>query len=756
MIGFGLAEGADLRFELVASSGMRWFAAAVLVLAVLLGVRAWLRSQRRGSIAALEVLRVCLIAAVLFVLLQPERVVTQEPERRAKVAVLWDDSGSMGTRDVAGPGGGLTARGEIAASEVEALREGLDAEGIPGADVVFTPLSEGLRALEGDAGAARGTDLGTPLAELLAGGALRAVLLMSDGDWNEGASPYDVARSYRLEGVPIFTRAIGSRVRLPDIAVDPVEPPAFAVTGRPVDLAVSIDSAMPRDATTTITLTRDGEALEGPRTILVPARRKTPVKLRFRPDEPGRVTLTVSVDPVDGEIDQDNNARTFEIDVREERLRVLLIEGWPRWEYRYLRNALLRDPGVDVDCYLTHPGLEGTGGGPAYLDAFPPKSMLSGYDVIFVGDVGVGEKGLSAEECAEVAGLVRDQASGLILMPGMGGAQLELMQTELGALFPVDLDPARPEGVGSAVASPLVLTESGETSSLTRLVPGRSQNSELWVSLPGFQWNAAVSRARVGSRVLAVHGSASNERGRIPLLVTRTAGTGKVLFMGTDGAWRWREGYEDRYHYRFWGQVIRWMAYQRNMNVGESMRLFFAPDRPRVRSAVSLNANVMDSAGAPLAGATLEARVQSPSGRLERIAFEPASRMEGAEGERDLGAWGLYSATFRPLEPGRHRVTLSCEETGAVLDAEIPVVGDPLEQLGRPARFDTMEELARMTGGAVLEVASADVLRRRMEAVPPPPPLVTRDRVWSHPLLGAAIVALMLLFWVGRKLVGRI
>ncbi len=45
-----------------------------------------------------------------------------------------------------------------------------------------------------------------------------------------------------------------------------------------------------------------------------------------------------------------------------------------------------------------------------------------------------------------------------------------------------------------------------------------------------------------------------------------------------------------------------------------------------------------------------------------------------------------------------------------------------------------------MTGGAVLDVASADALRRRMADVPPPPPIVTRDRVWSHPLLGAAIV----------------
>ena len=50
--------------------------------------------------------------------------------------------------------------------------------------------------------------------------------------------------------------------------------------------------------------------------------------------------------------------------------------------------------------------------------------------------------------------------------------------------------------------------------------------------------------------------------------------------MGTDAAWRWREGVEDKYHYRFWGQVARWMAYQRGIASGEKMRLFYSPDNP--------------------------------------------------------------------------------------------------------------------------------------------------------------------------------
>lgn len=763
------ADGA--RLQLHVGTGFLWMAAIVLLVTLALSIRAWLRSYRRTSILMLEVLRLALVGAVLFVLAQPEWVVTETPDEAPLVTVLWDDSGSMETRDVS-DGDALITRAEAVQAQLAEL-EGLRAEGDDGGtgvsldrfELVATPLTAAARQAEDEGEGADdetseaeaaalnlGTDLRSPLEALLDQRTLRAVVLLSDGDWNEGGSPYDAATRYRLEGVPIFTAAVGSPSRLPDLALLPVDPPAFAIVNRPIDLPISIDSAMPRDVSAVVTLSDETGVIDS-HPLLVGAQRTTTDKFVYRPRTAGRVSLTVSVSPQPGELDEDNNTRTFEIDVREERLRVLLVEGFPRWEYRYLRNALVRDPGVEVDCYLTHPTVEGVGGGPNYLDAFPPKEALSGYDVIFLGDVGLGDDGIDAEQCEMIAGLVRDQASGLILMPGLGGGHQDLMETELGDLFPVDLEAGQIHGHGDPVAAPLALTEAGRASSLTRLVPGAEENGTLWGGLPGFQWHAPVRRARAGSQVLAVHGTSENEYGRIPLLVTRTARTGKVLFMGTDGAWRWREGYEDRYHYRFWGQVIRWMAYQRSMNVGESMRLFFAPDRPRVRSAIALNANVMDASGAPLGNATVRARIESPSGRIERIAFEAASA-SGDDIDRD--AWGLYSATFSPREPGRHLATLTCEETGAVLEAEIPVVGEPLERLGMPARFDVMEELATLTRGAVLEDASLDVIAERLRALPPPQPIVTRARIWSHPALGGAIVLLMALFWIGRKMVGRI
>ena len=71
----------------------------------------------------------------------------------------------------------------------------------------------------------------------------------------------------------------------------------------------------------------------------------------------------------------DNNTLTAPIAIREEKLRVLVVESYPRWEYRYLRNALSRDPGVEVSCLLFHPGLSKPGGGNKdYIKQFPGRA----------------------------------------------------------------------------------------------------------------------------------------------------------------------------------------------------------------------------------------------------------------------------------------------------------------------------------------------------------------------------------------------
>ena len=61
---------------------------------------AWRRSGYRKSILALETLRLAIVALAGVLINQPEWVEVYRPKEKPAIAVLWDDSASMGTRDV--------------------------------------------------------------------------------------------------------------------------------------------------------------------------------------------------------------------------------------------------------------------------------------------------------------------------------------------------------------------------------------------------------------------------------------------------------------------------------------------------------------------------------------------------------------------------------------------------------------------------------------------------------------------------------
>ena len=641
---------------------------SVLVVLVTAGlcVAAWRRSGYRTSMGLLEMLRFALVVIAALLLNQPEIIKEFRPDEKPSLAVLYDASPSMNTRDA-------THNGQSAKAPVtrrEAIAGLTDATFWSALDEQFNVVIQPFSANDDEGG----TNLHDPLAEAPAKYKNPVgIVLASDGDWNEGLPPVQAATQLRLQNVPVFVVPVGKSTRLPDVELCSLDAPTFAIAGKSVRIPFTIDSSLPRDHVATVVL-RSSTGDELTKDISISAMGRTNDWLVWKPKDIGDVTLTLEIPTHGDETQTDNNSLTVPISIREEKLRVLIVESYPRWEYRYLRNALSRDPGVDLSCLLFHPGLSKVGGGNKdYIKQFPSGlDELAQFDVVFLGDVGVEDGQLTTEQCTWIKGLIEHQASGGGFMPGWQGRQFSLLETDLIDLYPVELDEAQLCGWGSRTPCHFELTELGRRSLLTKLADAKEDNDETWEGLSGFQWYAPVVRARSGTEVLAVHKDARNNFGRLPLLVTRTFGAGKVLFMGTDGAWRWRKGVEDKYHYRFWGQVVRWMAYQRNMAKGETMRLYYSPDQPRIDRTLMLSANVMDKSGEPLSRGDVTARIIAPSGKAETVGFVSSDEQ-----------WGAFTARFTASEPGKHEVTLLCKQTGATLQASFFVQGVAAERPGR-------------------------------------------------------------------------
>ncbi|NQU09951.1 FixH family protein [bacterium] len=740
------------------------FGLVALGLTVWLSQAGWRRARGgrasttlRSGLLALELLRVTIVALVVFTLAKPELVRLVRPHNQPALVVLSDGSRSMTTRDVvledgrrvvgrddwvrqqrdAAPWGAMSNRFRIV---VEDFSRPTPEEREPAGGTTNSSTSGSGKGEE------EGTDINTALAEVSAREPnLQAVLLLSDGDWNLGESPVMAATRLAARHVPVFSVGVGSREFLPDLVLESVSAPAYGLLGEQVFVGFTLRSHLDREVRTVVRL-QDGQGPELAKEVVIPAHGQVQDALFWVPATEGKVNLRLVVAAEPDELRTDNNEQRFTVVVRKEILRVLVVDSLPRWEYRFLRNALQRDPGVQVDTVLWHPGMA-SGEGRGYLPAFPSgKDRLSAYDVVFLGDVGVGDGQLTETDATDLRGLVEQQGSGLVFLPGPLGRQQSLWSGPLGDLLPVELDDTKPQGMVSTAPLPLALTVRGRGHLLTMLASSEDQNARIWGSLPGFTWYAPVRKARPGADVLAVHDTARTEWGRIPLLVTRVWGAGQVLFMGTDAAWRWRRGVEDVYHYRFWGQVVRWMAYRRHLATERGLRVFYQPDNPRRGETVIVRATVLEAlSGQPVSGAAVRAEVTAPSGRAERLELQPTA-----------GGWGVYQGELVPRERGAYTLQVQTQPSGRLVETVMQVRGLQREQVGRPAPLEVLEEIARITHG---ETGSPDDLPRflgRLESLPPPAPQEQRWRLWCHPGWGALIVALLAAYWIGRKIMGMV
>lgn len=736
-----------------------WVIAAAIVVWLVAGalcLENWRRRRAVKGAALLEGMRFFIMTLIGFTLLKPEFVKHVTRKEKPEIVILCDSSESMMTRDVINTNKQVISRADwiaiqktnrfwskwekdnrVVVMNFSAPQDSRSANR-QNPDSFSTNVSV-------ESFAETGTDINAALEEAFKQYKnLRTVVLLSDGDWNTGLPPTSAAMKYIPRATPIYSVVVGSETPLPDIIVEPVKSPSYGLLGELLAIPVAVKNYLPREVKTYIQL-YDNNVPDTRKEVIIPSFGEVQQTLLWQPKTIGEHVLTVEVPFAEGEYLRDNNSRQFKITIRTEKLNVLIIETLPRWEYRYLRNALMRDPGVEVHCLLLHPGMS-PGGGSNYLAAFPEnKEQISKYDVVFVGDIGIGEGELTTAQSELLKGLVEQQGSGIVFLPGFRGRQLSLVKSPLGELLPIIYDENKPNGVGFSTESFLQLTSVGRGHFLTMLTSDPDKNEELWKTLPGFYWCAGVLKSRPGSEVLAVHSGLRNEFGRIPLLVTRPAGNGETLFMGTDSAWRWRLGVEDKYHYRFWGQVVRWMSHKRHLAAGKGVRLVYSPENPAAGDTIFVYAVVMDEKGMPLEKGTVRLTTISQSGKTEHHELSSSS-----------AGWGVFSGNIPLKEAGAYKFRLTADRIKEPFETTVIVSAEKREKVGKPANAAILREISELTGGKCVNTETFASIIDQIAFLPEPKPYEIRIKLWANPYWAGFIILMLGIYWTGRKMAGMI
>lgn len=799
-----LAE-ASLAFRSVVRPG--WVVLGLLAVAVgvwglyrLSPVR--LSSARRWTLTGL---RVVFVGLLLGLLLQPELRLTVEGSVRRLLVLLLDNSASMQIKDarlepadqkraaiacgLLDPARGLSqpldstrARQVQQITRLELLKSALSNERLglldrlarqfeleayafgeglvplsleqaasgsepkptnaPSSATAAGPTGDWLAGLRADA--AR-TALGDALREVWQrkrGQPLAGVVLATDGGNNSGSAPLEVANLFRQERIPVYAYGVG--IASPrDLAVLNLFAPETTFAREEMVLTVRVRSQGFRGLTVPLVVSLDGEPVAS-QDVHFGAEGEQVVPLRFVPPRPGQFTLRAALAAQPQEAVTDNNAQAQRLRVIDAKIKVLLVDGAPRWEFRYLQAMLLRDRRVELKCWLAEgsPGLARAEQSP-YLERFPDqKEELFKFDVVILGDV--DPKAMPASRLENLNEFVSRFGGALVVIAGKQFTPHAYRRTALDRLLPVEFDLPSPEPDREPPADQpirLALTPAGRASPLLRLSDRDEENVALWAQLPPVYWVARVLRAKPAAEVLLVdpEPARASRFGLMPVVALHQYGLGTVVYVGTDNTWRWRKNVGDRYYTSLWGQIIQRAALPRLL--GGARRTQLSSDRhnyvtgQRVRIYARLYSAGFDPVQAPAVKAIY--RMQDGSGPSAEVLLRPVPEQPG-----------LYEGQLVAGPPGAYQLWVESDPNTTL---EFGVTAPQFEWGDTALNEPLLRQVAARTGGAYFREEDLyrlpDTVQARTERVRS----ALEVPLWSSPLYFLMLMAVATAEWLLRK-----
>ncbi|MFA5190488.1 MAG: hypothetical protein WC740_07180 [Verrucomicrobiia bacterium] len=689
---------------------------------------AWLYRRERKQVPArigllLTALRIALVVMLFLTLLAP--VISTQITRTTKdsLLLLVDQSRSMGIRD--DPRGPMRAEQVRKVFNDELLRKlqnisQLRTYRIAVSAATFDPHAP-WAAPDGNS-----TDLGRPTVTALmdlATERVGAAIMVSDGGHNRGPNPLEAAARLAGRQVKLFTVGIGPSTPPKDIAVTEVASSGLVFSGDEAAATVAVTSSGYRGQRVPVRVLQNGKVIgESYVTPGADPSRDTTL-VGFRPQGEGSQLLTAEVPPQPGEANAENNARSFRVQVLKDKLRILLIESQPRWEFRYLKNDLLRDKPVELTTILlaepNHPPMPSS------------RQEWFKYSVIVLGDLVPGQLSPAAEQ--QLESFVADNGGTLIAIAGRRGMPAAWRGQRLADLLPV-LPAAEPiEGKELR----LQLSPAGREHPITHLMPDPAANEKLWTELPPFYWQWPVASIKPAATVLLTTTVS-------PLLVTQYYGIGKVLFLGSDNTWRWRFKVADENFHRFWGQIIRWAARSPFSARDEHVMIGTSRDEFAEGDPVGVEARVLGADFSPLNDSEVTAIVFQNDKPLRRIRMEHVA-----------GSGGLYRCAINDLPRAEYALRLEVPALPQKLSQAAALFGVrdlPSQETQAVAMNESLlKEMAALTGGKFLHLNEANRLADELKFLERSEKVSLELELWDTPWWFAFFCVLIITEWSLRK-----
>ena len=565
----------------------------------------------------------------------------------------------------------------------------------------------------------------------------------------EVREPVEVAQT--MGSAPIYVVPIGNPNRLRDVDLVSVEAPPVVMRNDEIVIEAYVQ-AYQCDGERCVVQLMDGVEVVDFREVELdsPFVSRT-VRFQRRVSEIGNQVFQIAIPPIDGETTDENNFNEVSVNVTRSDIKVLLADEMPRWEYRYLAQLFRRDPKVDCDEMLFRPRLIATGRREE-TRTFPESvDDWDQYDVVILGDLSVERLTVAAKE--SLIKYLRKRGGTLVTIAGPRAMPHAYQKSPLESVIPVrSIDPVE---ALSEKEYAFRVTKRGYSHIALMIGDTQQATRDAWAFVNQFTPLHDVSRWRkpkpaAQNLIAAVpRGAEVDDAEDSSFLCWQRVGRGRVVYLAGPDTYRLRFLRGDLYHFRFWGQMLRWAIASDLGSGNKYVRVRTNKSRYDTGESIRIETELFDIDGQPLTG-VVDSFLQLTSGEeTKTLAMQEDTEATGRYiAEIPSAIPGVYTAV--PSGPTIKR--LQRDETSESSSISFTVNANlPMELVDTRCNHVLARQIAQSTGGQVLPPTAIEEVLRLTNLEPVVTETIQRTPIWAKWRYLWIVFGCLQIEWIIRK-----
>lgn len=520
---------------------------------------------------------------------------------------------------------------------------------------------------------------------------LQGIILLSDGRQIVSGNRQKLVLAALSENIPLHCLALGSAGIPCDLSVVLPHRQFLAFVGQKIKVPVKVVNQGMGKRKVKVIL-RDTQGKEcNPVAVMLENDTTAGCEFQLEFKAPGYYNYRVEVPDSTGETDRRNNCETFGVNVLPGNLKVLMLEGMPFWDSKFLSQLLRQEKSISLTTiYRVADGQYfsiRTDSGETISETaslLPDTArVLSQYDLIIIGK---GAEYFFDEARTKALRSYLSDYGGAVLFAR--GIPYEGEFPRLAELEPVDWG-ADIEGEFSWRPAPV-----GISSGLFGdMLPDPGDN--IWQKLPRLNKAVHVQRLKTFTETLLYADNALSPRSRpVPVLLSRKFGRGQVMTVNAEGLWQW--GFfpsvpesEELYN-NFFLQLINWIVRSGDFLPGMNYALHLDRTVTEPETPVMISSSCRDAAKT--------ASIKIELMHADKVVYSYSL----AAGNDTLGG---HNEVVYLKEPGSYLIKLTGTDKSGhreTIYSSLYIKEPPAEMSDSGADRELMKQLAEATGGFYL------------------------------------------------------